>query len=347
MMKTLSRTIQLSCLVVFLIFLCSCKEITIRTHIFRDGSCQRTVEVKSESKDVSGSGFPIPTDASWQIETERDKKDTTLFIYRATKKFAGFTDLISEYEYKKDTTLQVHLDIQIEKRFRWFYTFFDYQEIYRAYNPYALVPIHDYMTDDELRQYIIEEDSSKLKPKYEQWEKASLFEELYHAILDSARAMKDTELPETLVASHKHDLYSALMDSGDATETDKVLQVCENVLRTKAVKRLKPAIEFTMKQLEKKIEFVGDVNKNKYTNSAILPGLLVGNNSSTIESDVLFWNIEAKQFFFDDYVMYAHSRITNVWIVRMTLFIAFSVLIVCLWLIWRRKIKTASIINSD
>jgi len=58
-----------------------------------------------------------------------------------------------------DTTLQVIIQVKLDKRFRWFHTLFTYRETYKDHNPFKRVPISDYLSEEDLALYYINEDT--------------------------------------------------------------------------------------------------------------------------------------------------------------------------------------------
>jgi hypothetical protein len=94
----------------------------------------------------------------------RSMKNRTII---AAKKFRNVADLNLLYRAKDDDSLKVETDVRLDKRFRWFNTFFKYTETYRACAPFKLVPIHDFLSAEELGLYYQKDDTLKLDKKVE------------------------------------------------------------------------------------------------------------------------------------------------------------------------------------
>ncbi|MBN2357404.1 hypothetical protein JXO59_14920 [candidate division KSB1 bacterium] len=331
-MKTRSRYIVRTLLPLLLLFFGSCKEITTTTQVFRDGSLQRIVEVKPASEVTGEGAFPIPVDESWQVEIVKNEKDSSRSIYRAKKTFANVARLQAKYALPSDTTLQVQVQIDLKKRFRWLYTFYAYEEIYKSYNPFHRVPIRDYITDDELHRFA--EDDSTLEEKFEAWGDAAMFEELYCALYDSLQALADAELSPAKLETHKQVLYDALIEK-EALESEEWLAILQEVLHSPKVVKLQPQLDAIEKMLLKKIEFAHGVQEDSYTNIVAMPGLLVYSNAEQTEGNVATWLIPPRGFLFEDYIMVAESRVVNLWAVGITVFLALLTLCAWLWAMWR------------
>jgi len=58
-----------------------------------------------------------------------------------------------------------------------------YRETYRAYNPFKLVPVADYLTAEEVQRYGSGGDSTDAeKEKFENWLKHTIFAEFFGAL---------------------------------------------------------------------------------------------------------------------------------------------------------------------
>jgi len=325
----------------FILLLTQCKEITTTTQIDRDGSCERIIEVAFKDDDLTRSAFPIPLDASWKSERLRDTKDSSRTVYRARKRFASFKDLALEYAEKPDSLQRVCLDLQLGKKFRWFYTYFEYREVYKAYNPFHHVPLSDFMTTEEWQRYVSEKDTVGLKAKYDAWSERSMMEEIFQPMKQAAGALKEPDLSDSLMENSKEALFSAWKAADMKPEIDEVLKVSEGVVG-KPVWRLRAGVEQALKGLNKKIDFSGDVESSSYVNKVVMPGLLISSNAPQLQGNTAMWEIRDKQFCFDDFVMDARSRTVNLWAVVVTVLAAMASLAVWAAAFWRSRRDKAS-----
>jgi len=328
--------------IIFLLLLTQCREITTTTKIDRDGSCERTIEVAYKDDDLAKSAFPIPMDSTWKSERFRDRKDSSRTVYRAQKRFESFQDLTREYAAKPDSLLRVHLDLQLQKKFRWFYTFFEYREVYKAYNPFHYAPISDYMTPEEWQRYVSEKDTTGLKKKYDDWSERSLMEEIFQPMKSAAKALNIPGLPDTLLERKKQALFTAFKVSDAEPKTDEVLRVCEQVLG-KPVWQLRAAVDRALIDLNKKMEYASDVESNSYVNKVMMPGLLISSNAPQLQGNTAMWEIHEKEFCINDFIMQAESRVVNLWAVAVTALAALVSLAAWAVMFWRsRRIRETS-----
>jgi hypothetical protein len=198
---------------------------------------------------------------------------------------------------------------------------YDYREVYPAYNPFKLVPIKNFLTDEELDDYLAKEDSSQYKEKFDQWMLRAMFEEFYQVMLAGAKKLNDPQLKPEWIEAKKEVLFSSLMNAIDKSdsELDDLLKECEAVFNSKSVWKLKSDLDNCQKSIQLKLEFSFAVAEDSYANKVIMPGLLIDTNSFNIEGNQVMWEIEHGQFFNKDFEMKVVSRITNTWTIYVTI----------------------------
>lgn len=303
-----------------------CREIETTTQIFPDGSCERTVTVNEDSTELISCSFPIPRDSSWTITSE--SSDETI----AMKKFRKVSDLNNELMPASDTTLQVIIQVKLDKRFRWFHTLFTYRETYKDHNPFKRVPISDYLSEEDLALFYINEDTLDIEDKTDAWGAESIFQELYQALLQGAKEIDDPHLTPEQIRSKKESLFNNLTDVNDEDwEVNKVLQICEESLQNPSVWKLKPKMTGVVDELNRKQDLVFETHFTDLTNSVIMPGLIIATNAETIEGNKVTWDIAGRYFLWRDYEMWVESRVVNVWTIwvsiGLVLFIAFLMVV--------------------
>jgi hypothetical protein len=319
----------LSCLAMLL----SCKDIQVTTRIFPDGSCQRTVACTADSGRVPGNAYPIPRDSTWQSSFVRHFKDSTKTAYQAVKTFRTVAELNDYYQAENDSAFAFHCQIRLEKRFRWFYSYLTFRETWQAYNLFDKVPVTDYVSLQDLREKHNDADEEQ-NNKLDQWEKRALFAEFFTYV--QAR-LPIGDLTSERLTANKEALFQALMDSTQKQETDDILATCGAVLQTPAVQHLRPVIEACMIEIEKKIEFMSDLENNSYKNVVEMPGLLVSTNSADVQNRQVSWQIDALQFRFQDYEMWATSRVINTWAFLVSGAVGFALLLLLVLALWRQR----------
>ena len=129
--------------------LSSCREISIKTVINNDGSFTRVITITGDSSGVFRLDLPYPVDSSWTREFYRDTSDSTKYICTYTKSYKS-DDLLNA-EIHNDTSMRKHIqrDLDISKRFMFFYSFITYKQVYKAVNPLA-EDYHRYLSNEDL-----------------------------------------------------------------------------------------------------------------------------------------------------------------------------------------------------
>ena len=283
-----------------------CREYKTTTKINSDGSCERTVIVKENSVKPESLVFPVPTDNSWKIERTKAKDDTTQTVYTATKYFDDVNSINNEYKNKDKIGLHVNLD----KKFRWFYTYFDYEEVYQSYFPFKKIPIKNFLTTKEYESYLSGDTTKALKKRLNGFAEENYFEYFFDEFLALLEKSNITDLAPEYVASKKSIISEKIREYGDKTE--ELIKYLEKVLGTKSVWKLKDGIENIIKSILDQMSHFSSVNGN-YKNEVTIPGIILSTNAKTIEGNKAVWEFDENRFCYVDYKMVFKSRAVNVW----------------------------------
>jgi hypothetical protein len=338
--------------------LAGCREITTTTRVFPDGSCERTIEIPDDSSpadSVFAGPFPMPVDSTWKVtekidstqrtthvdagkKTEGNKKRTVI----AVKSFRSVVDLNLLYQNKGKDSLRVYTDVRLDRRFRWFNTFSEYMETYKACTPFKRVSIKDYLSPEELSLYYLKEDTLKLDKKVEEWLARSYFEELFHAMLQSAESIPVPGLDASVLNGSKEALFTALMaedekKSNESFNAIQTMRFLEKFYRNPGVRKWSAAVEKALKAMEKKQEFLVGLDSDSYVNRVVMPGLILDTNASTVEGATVEWKLKSNRFYWEDYVMRAESRVVNKWAIWVTAALLLAVLAALAVSLIRRK----------
>ncbi|HNW58989.1 MAG TPA: hypothetical protein PKI62_04895 [bacterium] len=309
-MKT--GTLGLAAGLALALLLPGCKEIETTTEIFADGSIERTIVQNNKTDGLAASAFTLPVDSTWSIVEKTSTKDSNTVVTTARKKFSSAKLLQQTYTRACARPYRVKIDLAVEKKFRWFYTYYEYRESYRAYNPFLLLPKADYLTEKDLAAWIATPDSDDTyDDKVEEWLMAGVFEEFFQSLSDHAGRLHHPELTPAILLAAKDKLRTALMDSTNVEDLEDITRVCAKVLGTPVVQSLRPAIDSTFKVIEAKMNFDDEVRHTRYLNRVVMPGRVWASNGQAIDSVKVEWPVSAKQFFLDDYTMWAKSRRLN------------------------------------
>ncbi len=297
--KTAYPFIAIIAMIMFTGYSCNHEERTT-TKINRDGSCERTVVVKSVSD--TASSFLVPMDKSWDIRVEGDTEK----VYVASKRFDDVNQMNNEY---RDPS-KFGIDIRFEKKFRWFFTYFTYQETYKPCFQIQRIPIQTFLTKEEYAQYENGDTSKALKKRMDEFFDANVFEEFYSQLADSVESLHDPSLPVSIFIAKKQKID--FHDIDVEKNTDDFIKYLERILGLKLKGKLERQIDGITKSIDAKVQFMINAGGN-YNNEVVIPGIVLNTNANTVEGNKVVWHFNEDKFTFISYTMTVESRIANPW----------------------------------
>lgn len=338
-MKTVKKIIMIIILAILMIVINGCEETTTTTEIFPDGSCRRTVLVKSHSDEIFKYGFPLPTDPSWTIVEKWEKEEgskvfgsSKQFVYTAEKFFPGVSDMNAEYAQTAADPLKIKVEVKLEKRFAWFFNYLTYREVYRKFFPFEPVPMEEYfspeelevlklqLTDDEKSKEVYPEETLKrVEKKFESWYGRSLFEEFHRVVMANAKYLEGSQLKPGEIESRKEALYTAIFGGyqflDDVPVCSQMFEKYEEVLKSSDIHKVRGGNEAVFNELEDKFHALDDVLLDEFVNTVTLPGLLTDTNAGAVTGNRVSWEFGVGDLLIGDYEMWVTSRRVNWWMV--------------------------------
>jgi len=335
-MKIHIKAILFFTIIVLAVSFTGCREITTTTRIFPDGSCERTIVVPGDSTvvdSVFAGPFPMPVDSTWKITYKMDSTFRTVDVGKGKKKerkdnkrilaqkqFQNVSALNRLYGTKRKDSLQVKVDVCLNKKFRWFNTFYQYTETIRPIVLFRNVPIKNFMTPEELSLYYIKEDTLHLDKKVDQWLWKAAFEDVFEALVYASETFPDKILTPEAIHASKDSLFAAFKraDLGDNLESKKLAIFLSKFYGNNAVNMWRPQLDEVAKSIIRKQEFLMALDTESYVNEIIMPGLIFDTNASTVEGNKAVWKFDGKRLFWENYVLRVESRVANPWAIWVT-----------------------------
>jgi hypothetical protein len=308
----------------FLLIASGCKkEKKTTTIINSDGSCVRTIAVNPVSD--TSSTFPVPTDKSWDIHLEGDTDKS--FI--AVKKFDHVSKMNDEYR----RAMKAGVDIAFEKKFRWFFTYFSYQETYNSLLQIQRIPIRNFLTKEEYTQYERGDTGKALKKRLDDFLTANIYEEFHSQLIDSVERLHDPSLPVSIFVAKKRDIDFHEIEKG---KTKDIVKYLEKILDLPLQGKIERPIENITKSIEADIQFIMDAGGD-YVNEVQMPGIILNTNAITVEGNKAVWRFNEDRFAYTGYTMTVESRVANPWAAYATggVLIIIAALLLLPW--WKRK----------
>lgn len=306
--------------------LSGCREIEIKTIINQDGSFTRMITVNADSSKIDKLDLPYPVDSSWSREIMRDTADSARLISIYRKNYTNDEDLQAEIDMDDSWWKHIDRKVEITKSFRFFYSFVRYREIYKAANPCAILDYKDYLSKQDMRWIageipLTETDSiaaDKVEKKVEKYLEDALVEELFLSFENGIRSLDESLLQSIDLRSHgdsvrKHflewlesnneqfQLMTSIDMIADWTGKDEILQLHD----------ADPSI---FEDFNSKFIILDNlIGMEEYDIVVEMPGLITETNSYHLMSNQLKWKIKDYTIFFEDFEMYAESRVVNYW----------------------------------
>jgi hypothetical protein len=342
--------------IVLLIFLVTgCLEYTVTTRVLPDGSIERTLVVKGDSSDILKGSLPVPVDSTWQISGAYEEKsggDSTgekQYVYKATKVFRNSTELNKELNRSVKGEGPILREVRVEKKFRWFNTFYTYAETYKQTFPFHQKPVDEFLNDKELEMALADDkelyysresdslmiikdtlsrpvlsvkDSARMKElkevtekKFYRWVSANVYEEYFDALkaaLDKSGIMKPEETEKT--RENLFAYFDTCFDSEtlfEGFEGDSTLFFMASLFYHTDTSVLRQANRDGLDVVDKKMENILPIYGDTYVNLTIMPGIILSSNSTEINGNTASWDVESNSFYAKDYTLLIESKKIN------------------------------------
>jgi hypothetical protein len=371
---TLHTKYRNAVLVVVMLLSGSCLDYTVTTRVNRDGSVFRKYEVRGDSTEIFGGSLMIPSGPAWNvrhIHTYKEKGDTTSeksqYAYISSRTFSNIGELNAWLD--TDTfTMTIKTKVSLKKRFRWFYTYFDYCETYPMSFPFRNIPVGHFL--DSLEQSVIMNDdravyspaehkliwkekavdfhykpsdslemkniSDRCEMKLQKWMVASMVKDY----IDLLEANFEKE-PEVNRISQNSEKLTETMNaqfrfmSNDSLSAQLLSFKADSLIlsdRLEALYQSNPAI---FRKFDRKISELGKLgNDDSYQHYLMLPGTIFLTDADITGREGMMWKIENMRFFMKDFRMSASSRAANPWIMVLTGMVAVMLIFI---LVVRRR----------
>jgi hypothetical protein len=314
--------------ILLLLLGCGETDYKISTKYFIDGSCERTMIAYVDSTSINDDLFSIEIDTTWKTDTTW-VFDTTENEYqaelRAIKRYNSVKEMNDEFSSSQKIDDRFPIYAQVKKKFRWFYTYFHYKEVYPKLNSFSYYSVSDYFTDDEISAFLLQETDSiyyaemdsierkreedRLDDKLTLYLIDNYFEEYILIVKDH---LPEEYLPKFTEQESKEFIKTAFTESiiEDLMDGEDFRSTFDSIFHPFQLESIKEQDSIRFSELDENL-FV-DIDGD-YTNYVQLPGKLLNTNANSIQNGELIWNIESKNEYLD-YEMWAKTRIVNKWL---------------------------------
>ena len=132
-MKTIQKQLTLLFIVLLTMLGSSCKTVNIKPILGSDASIVRQISVSGDSSGADETAYPFPQNGSWLMSRKRDDNDSTKYTYLISNNFSNIDELNAELDYRADS-IKINAISQMDKKFRWFYTYYHYEESFFSFS---------------------------------------------------------------------------------------------------------------------------------------------------------------------------------------------------------------------
>ncbi len=332
----------------------SCLDYTVTTGVNRDGSIFRQYRVRGDSAKIFGGSLMIPSGSEWKISQSwvpKNEKDTLSgekqYVYEASRTFGSIDELRDWLE--TDTSLgTIKPIVSLKKKFRWFYSYYEYSEVYPMTFPFQKIPVDSFLTemeqsvimDDDRTAYSPEDrkliwkvkdtdyrytpaDSAEMKKISEYceqrlagWMVASIIED-YADVLN--KHFKDEALVREIL--QKKSIWKDAADkkfdinTSEFVSADFLNAIGDSITGSGRLQELYVNNAEVFEEFDRKIRKAKDFGvDDSFTHTMSMPGKVFSTNSEKVDLLVMEWKLEPMFFALKDYEMKASSRAANPWI---------------------------------
>jgi hypothetical protein len=343
---------------VLLVILASgCLEYTMTTRVLPDGSIERTIVVKGDSAEIFKGSLPVPVDSTWKIsggyeeKSAGDSTDKKQYVYKASKVFRNSAELNKELNPVSEEAGRIIREVKVEKKFRWFNTFYKYAETYKQTFPFHRKPVDEFLNDRELefawaddkdlyysresdalmilkdtlvRPALSVKDSARMKElkeaiekKFFRWMSTNVYEDYFEVLkvaLDKSGTMKQGKAEKT------RDGLFAFFDScfidldsffDRKGQNDTSLLQLASKYYHADTAILYHANRKGFDTFNKKLDNIMPVFGDSYMNLTIMPGIIISSNSTEINGNTASWDVESDHFYAKDFTLLVESKKIN------------------------------------
>jgi hypothetical protein len=318
-MKTLHLVLGLAILT---LAFSACREITVRTTVNRDGTFTRSITVSGDSSEAFKKELQYPVDSSWTMTSKKDTSGKVKFIVVYTKHFRDCEELKAEIAGDTSWFRQLVRRFDIRKRFGFFYSYVEYNEIYSAANPFTALPYKEYLTPEDIlwltRKHPVQSPSDSLKMKDAEdktmkYLVESATVEIERILADGILKLNDPRLDAKRVREF-HDSISTTLSKGNFSDSGSVIDCFRRWTGNSTVDRLKELQPPLFREFDRKSKLLENLlMMESFRMETSMPGLITGTNSTTLTGSQVSWDVFPMAFLLENYAMTVESRVVNIW----------------------------------
>lgn len=347
------KTLRIGIMLAFAASLASCstKNTEMKTVVESDGSCYREFQALVDSAFMVQSTsqttefFPVELDSTWEISWKVDhgEPSTTYPLtpsqfqkligsnrkIEATvrKHFNHVSDMTTHFKWKDSNAWsELNVTYSLEKKFRWFYTYYTFCEMYPRIETNFDVELDSFMTKDESNFWLkgspnlvagmngveIREFTGQLEDKFTQWYFLNSWHIVYQHILSNYDSIESPPVDKAAFASFQDSIYNTLVKGN---EQIKMQDALNKFYRTTAFSDLWKNKNSLMTRFENQLENTSFERFmfHSVTYNLVMPGKVIRAENGQLSDNIITWNVTAYRMLNTPYTLKAESRKANIW----------------------------------
>lgn len=260
-------------------------------------------------------------------KTSKIQKKKPVFDVVIRKDFKSVEEMGTNFKLRESHEWsKMKVKYSLDKKFRWFYTYYTYKETYPKIETNFKTPIDSFMTKEEATYWFtgepnifkgmngieIREAVGSIENKYNQWFGKNLWDNEFDILLSNFDLMETAPVSKDSLSRAKETIFNAKVKSDKDFNMEKLLN---DYFKTKAFSIYWKNKESLLKKYEDnfdKQEFVALFTK-EFNYKLCMPGRVTPKENVVMQGDTLSWKLTAYRMVYNDYVIEAESRKANVW----------------------------------
>jgi hypothetical protein len=344
-MKVFKKIIHAATTLVMIFILTGCdRKVTIESTVHPDGTLDRNIVLTEvDSSELNHNMFGIQSSNGWKVQVkpyiERpddrvEKKDTsTKYVITFGKHFSSVAQANVEFDKAGDSLFRIRS--AFNRKFRWFYTYLEFSDTYRAINRFHQVKMEDFFTKEDFDfiarmpaegKAITKADSVYLdhlnKKIFDHFAMQAIYEEHFNLMLSVMRKAGIDKKYVDVYLKQKGYMFSILTkkENDNVFSEDAFMhQVMDSLNVDFPMDKITGDYRRSTKEIKTRIDFMSEAGfATKYTHIIKMPWDVIETNADSVKGNTLFFQPSPIKFMLKDYTMYATSRDLNYWAVLLS-----------------------------
>jgi hypothetical protein len=324
-----SKSLKLILSLILMMFLsCDEPETVVTNFVYADGSVLRKIEMRNLEEKFKPSDIQVPFDNTWLVSDsmEVSKKGDTTWIKRAEKLFKNVNEINLAYKNDSSYNRAVSRHAEYKKSFKWFNTEFRFSETIDKKLMYGY-SVRNFLNNEELSYFYSPEslkhekeigpDSLKFKAlndsvnkKTDRWDSKNLVSEWIGEFTNLTEGKAGNDSIMKSLKSHE-DEFVKIIESNDK----KLDSLWTNGILLREFIGEENALKYRA-EADTAIEHVTGnlfMNFKDYSVRMSMPGKLIGTSGFIDSCNIVLWPVKSDYFMTEPYLMWAESKLPNVW----------------------------------